>query len=160
MVTILPTLPSCAQCSWSPSSRRSRPSGSRTPSLSRSATPRYALTPPHLSRSFTASHHTFASRPLVRSHSLAPAPLITPSHRTPLLQEAPAGLIPPFKTGLTAEAELINGRLAMLGLIAIVMVRPTPIFVSSLSQYPLSLVVPARPISAPRLFDASSPSSW
>ena len=33
--------------------------------------------------------------------------------------EAPAGLIPPFKTGLTPEAELINGRLAMLGVIAI-----------------------------------------
>merc|ERR1719199_2307249 len=35
--------------------------------------------------------------------------------------EAPAGLIPPFKTGLTPEAELINGRLAMLGVIAITM---------------------------------------
>merc|ERR1719253_615315 len=34
--------------------------------------------------------------------------------------EAPAGLIPPFKTGLTAEAELINGRLAMLGIISVV----------------------------------------
>ncbi len=34
--------------------------------------------------------------------------------------EAPAGLIPPFKTGLTPEAELINGRLAMLGIISIV----------------------------------------
>ena len=45
--------------------------------------------------------------------------------------EAPAGLIPPFKTGLTPEAELINGRLAMLGIISITMVpaalpRPTP----------------------------------
>nr|7Y7B_8 Chain 8, ACPI-8 [Chroomonas placoidea]7Y8A_8 Chain 8, ACPI-8 [Chroomonas placoidea] len=35
--------------------------------------------------------------------------------------EAPAGIIPPFKTGLTPEAELINGRLAMLGVISIIM---------------------------------------
>ena len=34
--------------------------------------------------------------------------------------EAPAGLIPAFKTGLTPEAELINGRLAMFGLMALV----------------------------------------
>nr|7Y5E_82 Chain 82, RedCAP [Porphyridium purpureum]7Y5E_8N Chain 8N, RedCAP [Porphyridium purpureum]7Y7A_87 Chain 87, RedCAP [Porphyridium purpureum]7Y7A_8o Chain 8o, RedCAP [Porphyridium purpureum] len=34
--------------------------------------------------------------------------------------EAPAGLIPSFKLGLTKEAELWNGRLAMLGLIVIV----------------------------------------
>jgi hypothetical protein len=34
--------------------------------------------------------------------------------------EPPAGLIPPFKTGLTPEAELINGRLAMFGLMALV----------------------------------------
>lgn len=33
--------------------------------------------------------------------------------------EPPAGLIPPFKTGLTPEAELINGRLAMFGLMAV-----------------------------------------
>jgi hypothetical protein len=33
--------------------------------------------------------------------------------------EPAAGLIPPFKTGLTKEAELINGRLAMLGVISI-----------------------------------------
>jgi hypothetical protein len=35
--------------------------------------------------------------------------------------EAPAGIIPPFKTGLSPEAELINGRLAMLGVISITM---------------------------------------
>ena len=34
--------------------------------------------------------------------------------------EPPAGLIPAFKTGLTPEAELINGRLAMFGLIAVI----------------------------------------
>mmetsp|Transcript_42647 Transcript_42647/g.106717 ORF Transcript_42647/g.106717 Transcript_42647/m.106717 type:complete len:222 (+) Transcript_42647:29-694(+) len=33
--------------------------------------------------------------------------------------EAPAGLIPPMKPGLTAEAELVNGRVAMLGVIAL-----------------------------------------
>ena len=33
--------------------------------------------------------------------------------------EPPAGLIPAFKTGLTPEAELINGRLAMFGLMAV-----------------------------------------
>jgi len=35
--------------------------------------------------------------------------------------EAPAGIIPAFKTGLSPEAELINGRLAMLGVIALTM---------------------------------------
>jgi len=35
--------------------------------------------------------------------------------------EAPAGIIPPFKTGLSPEAELINGRLAMLGIISVTM---------------------------------------
>ena len=33
--------------------------------------------------------------------------------------EPAAGLIPAFKTGLTPEAELINGRLAMFGLMAV-----------------------------------------
>eukprot|EP00293_Proteomonas_sulcata_P017284 CAMPEP_0184311480 /NCGR_PEP_ID=MMETSP1049-20130417/41940_1 /TAXON_ID=77928 /ORGANISM="Proteomonas sulcata, Strain CCMP704" /LENGTH=225 /DNA_ID=CAMNT_0026626893 /DNA_START=6 /DNA_END=683 /DNA_ORIENTATION=+ len=42
--------------------------------------------------------------------------LIKPKGYTP---EPAAGLIPPFKTGLTPEAELINGRLAMLGIISI-----------------------------------------
>ena len=45
--------------------------------------------------------------------------------------EAPAGLILPFKTGLTPEAELINGRLAMLGVIAITMVFPAHMIDSS-----------------------------
>ena len=35
--------------------------------------------------------------------------------------EPPAGLIPAFKTGLTPEAELINGRLAMFGLMSVIM---------------------------------------
>mmetsp|Transcript_6163 Transcript_6163/g.16430 ORF Transcript_6163/g.16430 Transcript_6163/m.16430 type:complete len:219 (-) Transcript_6163:392-1048(-) len=34
--------------------------------------------------------------------------------------EQPAGLIPPFKLGLTREAETWNGRLAMLGIVCIV----------------------------------------
>ena len=33
--------------------------------------------------------------------------------------EPAAGLIPAFKAGLTPEAELINGRLAMFGLMAV-----------------------------------------
>jgi hypothetical protein len=34
--------------------------------------------------------------------------------------EPPAGLIPPFETGLTPAAEMMNGRVAMFGLILLV----------------------------------------
>eukprot|EP00640_Fibrocapsa_japonica_P007009 CAMPEP_0113939652 /NCGR_PEP_ID=MMETSP1339-20121228/5924_1 /TAXON_ID=94617 /ORGANISM="Fibrocapsa japonica" /LENGTH=170 /DNA_ID=CAMNT_0000943231 /DNA_START=298 /DNA_END=810 /DNA_ORIENTATION=- /assembly_acc=CAM_ASM_000762 len=44
--------------------------------------------------------------------------------------EAPAGYFPPFSTGLTRDAEMWNGRMAMLGLIVVVLnsaITGTPI---------------------------------
>eukprot|EP00586_Coscinodiscus_wailesii_P020060 CAMPEP_0172493572 /NCGR_PEP_ID=MMETSP1066-20121228/25000_1 /TAXON_ID=671091 /ORGANISM="Coscinodiscus wailesii, Strain CCMP2513" /LENGTH=229 /DNA_ID=CAMNT_0013263789 /DNA_START=80 /DNA_END=769 /DNA_ORIENTATION=- len=51
--------------------------------------------------------------------------LLDPNH--PRYEQAmernktPFGVMPAFKTGLTEEAEMINGRLAMIGLIAVIM---------------------------------------
>jgi len=46
----------------------------------------------------------------------------------------PFGYMPEFKTGLTEEAEIINGRLAMLGIISL-------IFATAIEQKPMLDIV-------------------